>query len=199
MSPDLTPTRNSKAGTGLGTPKAILLVGFMGAGKTTVGQELSRRLGWKFVDLDDVIVAMAGKSVARIFAEKGETWFRKYENRALTLVLGKVPERSTVIALGGGAFVQSDNIEVIRRSRVPAVFLDAEVDALLLRCRAEKKVRPLAKDENLFRQLYRERRSAYMKAEHRVETARKAVREIVSEIISRLGWIDEVSEVPQDR
>jgi shikimate kinase len=178
-----------------GRPRSLLLVGFMGAGKTTVGRELSRATGCEFVDLDDVIVERAGKSVAEIFAQEGEASFRNHEKEALRQVLGELRQRSTVIALGGGTFVQSDNLEEIRRSGIPAVFLDAEIETLLTRCRAEKKSRPLAKDENLFRQLYRERRSGYMKAEHRVETARKAVREVVAEIISRLGWSDEVSEV----
>jgi shikimate kinase len=180
-------------------PQSVFLLGFMGAGKTTIGRELSRQLGWRFVDLDDVIVARAAKSVAQIFAEEGEQSFRNYEKQALSEILSEVEYRSTVIALGGGTFVQGDNIEAIRRSGVTTVFLDAGIETLLLRCRAEKKARPLANDENLFRQLYRERRSGYMKADHRVETARKAVREIVSEIISRLGWSNEVSAVRQHR
>jgi shikimate kinase len=182
----------------VGKPRAVLLVGFMGAGKTTVGHELGRRVGCTFIDLDDVIVAKAGKSIAEIFATSGEPAFRALENQALRRVLSEVPERPTVIALGGGAFVQRDNIEVIRRSGIPTIFLDAGIDTLLMRCRAERKTRPLAQDENLFRQLYRDRRSAYMKADYRVETARKAVREIVSEILSRLGWSNEVSGVPQE-
>jgi shikimate kinase len=179
-----------------GRSQAVILVGFMGAGKTTIGRELGRLLGWKFVDLDDVIVTNAGKSVVQIFQEEGETSFRQHEKRALADVLGEARGQSTVIALGGGAFVQPDNTDVISRSGIPAVFLDAEIDTLLLRCRAERKVRPLAQNENQFRQLYEERRSAYMKADHRVYTGKKAVREIVQEIISRLGWSDEVSEVP---
>lgn len=175
--------------------QAVILVGFMGAGKTTIGRELGRLLGWEFVDLDDVIVTNAGKSVVQIFQEEGEASFRHREKSALVAILGTAREQSTVIALGGGAFVQPDNTEVISRSRIPSVFLDAEIDTLLLRCRAERKVRPLAQNENQFRQLYEERRSAYMKADHRVYTGKKAVREIVQEIVSWLGWSDEVFEV----
>jgi len=171
----------------------------MGAGKTTVGRELAARLRWKFVDLDDVVVEEAGKPVPQIFAELGEAVFREHEHRALVRVLDNVPQSPMVIALGGGAFVQAANAEVILRSAISTVFLDAGVDTLLLRCHRERKVRPLAQNENQFRQLYEQRRNGYMKAEHRVETAGKAVREIVTEIVSRLGWSDEVFEVQQTR
>jgi shikimate kinase len=171
----------------------------MGAGKTTVGRELAARLRWKFVDLDDVVVEEAGKPVPQIFAEHGEVAFREHEHRALVRVLNNVPQSPMVIALGGGAFVQPANAEVILRSAISTVFLDAGVDTLLLRCHRERKVRPLAQNENQFRQLYEQRQNGYMKAEHRVETAGKAVREIVTEIVSRLGWSDEVFEVQQTR
>ncbi len=190
--------KNSNSTNKPGPSRAVILVGFMGAGKTTIGRELGRLLGWKFVDLDDLIVTNARKSVVQIFQEEGEASFRQHEKRALAAILGEASDRSTVIALGGGAFVQPDNTDVISRSGIPSVFLDAEIDTLLLRCRAERKVRPLAQNENQFRQLYEERRSAYMKADHRVYTGKKAVREIVHEIISRLGWSDEVFEVPQN-
>ncbi|HWR16571.1 MAG TPA: shikimate kinase [Terriglobales bacterium] len=169
----------------------------MGAGKTTVGQEMSLRFNLRFVDLDEVIVKSSGKTIPEIFAEEGEAGFRRRETECLTHLLQQTPDRPEVIALGGGAFVQPANLEVIHRCSIPCVFLDAPIDTLLLRCRSEKTIRPLAHDENHFRQLYEQRRIGYMKADHRVQTAGKAVREIVNEVISRLGWCDEVSEVPE--
>lgn len=185
---------------GPGKPRAVFLVGFMGAGKTTVGRELSSRAGLRFVDLDDVVVeAAAGKSIPQIFAEEGEKGFRQREKVALMMVLASAKEESTVIALGGGAYVQPEIYEVIRRALIPTVFLDARVDTLLERCQREGKKRPLAQDENHFRQLYEARRSGYMKAEHCVETAGKSVGAIVSEITDRLGWSNEIPEVPHSR
>lgn len=163
----------------------------MGAGKTTIGHELSRRLGVKFVDLDDLIVGSAGKPVSQIFAAEGEAGFRRREHEALQWLIATLSE-PVIIALGGGAFVQPDNFDLIRKCGIPSVFLDAGIDTLLKRCRSEKGLRPLAQDENQFRQLYEQRRSGYMKADHRVQTGEKAVRDIVHEIVSRLGWSNEV-------
>jgi shikimate kinase len=161
----------------------------MGAGKTTVGRELGTRLNCKFVDLDDVIVARAGKPIPKVFEEEGETGFRRRETEALREVLGRLNSVPTmVIALGGGAFVQPDNHKLIEQSGVPSVFLDAEVDTLLERCRKEARVRPLAQDENQFRQLYESRQSSYMEAEYRVKTAGRSVQEVAAEIISQLGF-----------
>jgi shikimate kinase len=171
----------------------------MGAGKTSVGRGLGERVQCRFVDLDDVVVEAAGKSIPQIFAEEGEAGFRQREKLALVMVLQSLHGESTVIALGGGAYVQPEIHEVIRRALIPTVFLDARVDTLLERCQREGKKRPLAQDENHFRQLYEARRSSYMKAEHRVETAGKSVAAIVSEIIDRLGWGNEIPEVPQSR
>jgi shikimate kinase len=169
----------------------------MGAGKTTAGSELSKRLNCRFVDLDDVIVAKARKPIPQIFADEGEEGFRRRETRALREVIAKVRRaESTVIALGGGAFVQPDSFEVIRRSGFPVVFLDAGIDTLLGRCRNEQRVRPLAQNENQFRQLYEARRSGYMRADHRIDTAGKAIEEIVNEIILKLGLNDELVELP---
>jgi shikimate kinase len=191
---------NSNFKSGSGDPRAVLLVGFMGAGKTTVGRELSARLKCRFVDLDDVVVDAAGKSVAQIFEEEGEAAFRQREKLALLSLLHSLPsDKATVIALGGGAYVQKDIYELIVRAVLPTVFLDARVDTLLERCSKEGRKRPLARDENQFRQLYETRRRVYMKAEHRVDTAGKPVDRIVNEIISRLGWSNEFPEVPPSR
>ena len=159
----------------------------MGAGKTSVGRQLSKHLDCDFVDLDDVIVTRAGKPIPQIFAEEHESGFRRRETAALRSILGRARNAaSIVIALGGGAFVQKDNYQAIVDSGIPSVFLDAGVDTLLQRCRSEARVRPLAKDENQFRQLHEDRRSSYMKADHCVETTGKSIAQIVTEIVKRL-------------
>ena len=182
-------SQKTNSANGSGKPRAVLLVGFMGAGKTSVGRQLSKHLNSDFVDLDDVIVLRANKSIQQIFAEESEAGFRRRETAALRHVLAQAgAAKPMVIALGGGAFVQPDNYQAIRDSGIPSVFLDADLDTLLQRCRSEARVRPLAKDENQFRQLHEARRSSYMKADHCVQTAGKSVPDLVIEIASRLGF-----------
>lgn len=165
----------------------------MGAGKTTVGRELSRQLRWKFLDLDDLIVRRARKSVADIFSIEGEPAFRQREAKALAEVIRRSAKRSIVVALGGGAYVQPNNFDAIRQSGCRTIHLDADLDTLTARCQREGKARPLSQDQNQFRQLYEARRSGYMKADHRVETAGKSVQQIVTEIMLQLGFSDELS------
>ena len=92
----------------------IFLVGFMGAGKTTVGRALARHLEYDFFDLDELIAARAGKSVQEIFAELGEAEFRRLEGEAIQPCGGMV---RAVIALGGGAYVSEENRTSLRRDR----------------------------------------------------------------------------------
>lgn len=161
----------------------------MGAGKTTVGAALARRLEWPFIDLDDIIVARVGRTVPDIFRDEGEAKFREHETEALRHVLDvRIASEPTVVALGGGAFVQACNLDLIRASEQPTVFLDANLPELRKRCAAELGTRPLFRDENQFRQLYESRRSGYMEAALRVDTAGKAVDEIVNEVLSRLDF-----------
>ncbi len=172
----------------------------MGAGKTTVGKELGRRLHWDFTDLDDLIVQSAGRTVPEIFAEEGEAGFRSREAQALQeLLQGCAAGTARVIAVGGGAFVQESNFAAIRQSGIPTIHLDANLPTLLKRCRQERETRPLLQNENQFRQLYEARQSGYMRADHRIDTAGKAVGEIVNEIILCLGLGDEYSEVSPAR
>ena len=77
----------------------VLLVGFMGSGKTSVGRQLAERLGWRFVDFDDEIEAEVGETVAEIFRRRGERWFRGVEARVAERLLG---ERNVVLGSGGG-------------------------------------------------------------------------------------------------
>jgi shikimate kinase len=168
-------------------PGACFLVGFMGAGKTSVGQRLAHDLGWRFVDLDDRIVAADGRSVAEIFRTEGETPFRAKETAALEMLIGELGLQPTVIALGGGAFAQAPNVALIRGTKLPVIFLDAPVEELMDRCRLQAGQRPLFQDENQFRQLYEQRRSAYMEAGLCVDTSGQSVSEVASEVASLLG------------
>jgi shikimate kinase len=123
-------------------PRRVVLTGFMGAGKSTVGRLLAARLGWPFLDIDSLITAEHGLSVARIFAQDGEEHFRRLEAEATARVLDPAHEyRQAVVALGGGAIetVAVRHLLFHEAASVPGVvtiFLTAPLPELLSRCNA---------------------------------------------------------------
>jgi shikimate kinase len=162
----------------------VFLIGFMGAGKTSVGQAVAARLGWKFRDLDRLIEERVGKEVAAIFAEDGEAVFRAAESEALDELLDNAsPQRNLIVALGGGAFVQLRNRERLEQAGAITVFLEAPLQELRRRCRNDETVRPLARDETRFAELFAARQPAYHQAQHKVNTAGKAVEDVAAEIV----------------
>ncbi|MGH9393358.1 MAG: shikimate kinase, partial [Terriglobales bacterium] len=144
----------------VGSSPPIVLLGFMGCGKSTVGRLLAQRLGWHFCDLDDSIEAAAGARIAEIFAQRGEAAYRELEHRELLQALGAARLRPTVLALGGGTYAQARNWEPIRAGGARTFFLDVPVEVLLQRCAAMGN-RPLFRDEASFRALHAERLPAY--------------------------------------
>jgi shikimate kinase len=173
-------------------PAAVFLVGFMGAGKSSVGRALGRRLNWIFEDLDDRIERRHGQTVAEIFRIGGEREFRRAERGALREVLEELPRGAArVVALGGGAFVQKGNAALLKTSRVATVFLDAPVEELWRRCQQQASQvgaqRPLLGSTERFRALYETRRNGYSKASLRIETGSRRVEEIAAEIARTLG------------
>jgi shikimate kinase len=171
---------------------AVFLVGFMGAGKTSVGRALGQRLNWIFEDLDDRIAAREGRTVAEIFRDSGENEFRRAEHNALKHLLDELRGGSTrIVALGGGAFVQPDNASLLETSEVPTVFLDAPVEDLWQRCSRQANEdgteRPLLRSQEQFRKLYESRRPAYAKAVFRIEAGNRSVEETAAEITKMLG------------
>ena len=173
-------------------PGAVFLVGFMGAGKTSVGRALGQRLNWIFEDLDDRIAAREGRTVAEIFRDSGESGFRRAEHDALKHLLAELRGGSTrIVALGGGAFVQPENASLLKSANVPTVFLDAPVSELWQRCCAQASQvgteRPLLRSEKQFRKLHESRRPAYAKAALRVQAGNRSVEAIAAEIAEMLG------------
>ena len=167
--------------------KAIFLVGFMGAGKTSVGQVLAATIGWRFLDLDDRIVAQAGRSVVEIFQQDGEARFRQLEHEALRALLPELDAARTVISLGGGAWMQPANVTLLRESFHPVIFLDAPVEELWRRCLPQTGLRPLLQNEADFRKLHAARRASYESGTQRVETLNSTVEQIAQRIALLLG------------
>jgi shikimate kinase len=167
--------------------RIVVLVGFMGAGKSTVGRALSRRLGLPFEDLDDRIQRREGKTIEQIFRESGEAGFRNAENAALRELLGEPGSSLRVVALGGGAFVEPGNAALIEEVEAHSVFLDAPVEELMRRCMEEETERPLRQNPEQFRLLYEKRRRSYMKAAVRIETGGKDVDTVAAEVACSLG------------
>ncbi len=160
----------------------IFLVGFMGAGKTTVGRVLARRLKYDLFDLDQLIEARAGKTISEIFAERGEPEFRRLEREAIR---SYSELKHAVIALGGGAYVSEENRRVLRAAG-KTVWLDCPLEVCLRRIGADK-TRPLAGDPDQMAELLEARRAAYAKADYVLTTAELTAEEIAVEIINMLS------------
>ncbi len=121
----------------------ITLTGFMGSGKTTVGKVLADFLGCPFMDLDDLVVKKAGKSVPDIFAQDGEPAFRQLEAQVLRKTVDKYAESTAVLALGGGAVLAPASAALLHEKTV-CIYLRATLDTLLARLEGETAGRPLA-------------------------------------------------------
>src|SRR5262245_20037584 len=116
-----------------GSTRRVLLTGFMGAGKTTVGRALASRRGWTFRDLAEVVGQQQEKSVAAIFADRGENVFRYLETVALQELLthDSTPGgKGMIIALGGGAFIQPQNRAAIEQAGALTILLEAPLEEL---------------------------------------------------------------------
>lgn len=166
-------------------PQIIALAGFMGSGKTTVGNLLARQLAWRFVDLDDRIEQAASLSIPEIFERFGELTFRQMEADQLRAALGRAQElkESIILALGGGTYAQPGAPEFLRNAGVPVVWLDTAPDVLLARCMTMTG-RPLFRDEASFRSLYAQRLPSYQLADFRVDSSGEPSR-VVAEILGR--------------
>lgn len=182
----------------------ISLVGFMGAGKSGVGKALAQRLGWRYIDLDDLVESREARSVAEIFAASGETGFRYAESQALKelLTAKSLSETSIVLSLGGGAICQPENQALLERAQSVIVFLSASAQELWQRCvtkqtlGTETRPRPLLKDEASFKQLYAERLPHYERAQITVTTSGKSVDQAAEEVHSALqkgDWLPDVT------
>ncbi|HZK83863.1 MAG TPA: shikimate kinase [Desulfosporosinus sp.] len=161
----------------------IVLIGFMGTGKSSVGKRLALALVWDFVDTDCVIGEITSMSVPEIFKRHGETRFRSEER----IVVAKLSQQGQlVIATGGGTVVDPRNLEALARNGI-VVGLHASMKAILSRI-GHKNDRPLLKGTTeAIEKLWSERQEFYARADFTVDTSQKSIDEVVSEILERLG------------
>jgi shikimate kinase len=161
----------------------VYLVGFMGAGKTTLARLLARRLGWHAVDLDESIEQREGETVADIFRLRGEPYFRAAEREVLRSL---VPLRDVVVATGGGTFVNPEN-RALMLADGTVVWLDLPFEHVLPRVPTDGR-RPLAADRASLEALYLLRRAAYEEAHVRLDVTAGRPAALVEELLDRLGW-----------
>ncbi len=160
----------------------LYLVGFMGAGKTTVARSLGRRIGWRVEDIDERIEARERRAVAAIFAQEGEAYFRQVERAVLHDLL---PARNLVVATGGGTFAEPDNRAVMLADGAVA-WLDVPLARLLERLPPDGR-RPLAADRTQMEQLYARRQATYSEAHVRIDAARP-FDEVVERLLEWIGY-----------
>lgn len=175
--------------------RRLVLTGFMGAGKSTVGRLLADRLGWEFVDLDAAIEASTGLTVPEIFATQGEAHFRKVESQALAAALGR---KKIVLALGGGAPESLTNRLLLEQTPATAtIFLDAPFATLFDRCMMQAlnsgatasatPARPNLANPVAAEARFVARQPIYRRlAHHTIDTASLTTEETVATLLTRL-------------
>ena len=168
-----------------GIDKSIVLVGMMGAGKSSVGACLRRRTGLGLLDTDEIVASNFGISIPAIFAEHGEKKFRDAETEALRRVR---TEEQTIIITGGGIVLRKNNVEILKK-QAAIVWLDADEETLFARASC-KQNRPLLQTKNprkTFSQILGARRPLYANiANIRVDTSALTDEEIAVAILAKL-------------
>jgi shikimate kinase len=175
--------------------RSIVLVGMMGAGKSSVGRCLHRRTGLALHDTDEIVAANFGMSIPEIFAEHGDKKFREAETEALRSVR---TEEQTIIITGGGIVLRKENVEILR-SQAVIVWLDGDEKTLFARA-SRKQNRPLLQTKNprrAFSQILGSRRPLYAKiADIRVDTSVLTDEEVAVAILAKLRRVNPKPESP---
>jgi len=159
----------------------IILIGFMGTGKSTVGKAVATELDWGFIDTDEQVEALAGKSISELFAQDGEQHFRKLESQ----VLSDIAKREhLVVSTGGGAVLRQENRQAMLASGL-VVALTADAETIIERVRLDTNRPLLAGDlPSKVQRLMKEREGAYDFATVKIDTSGLGVEEIVEIILT---------------
>ena len=167
----------------------------MGSGKSSVGLALSLLLSWPLVDLDCEIERAEGRKIHEIFSEHGEPRFREIETEVLRTVLEGI-NPPLVLAAGGGTYVQSRNVALLRAAGATVVFLEASAETLLERCCSDaneqnEAIRPLARDREAFLSLYEDRLPSYRTADLTMVSDNKTPNAVAQQIAEELHLLTE--------
>ncbi len=164
-----------------GATRRIVLTGFMGSGKSTVGPIVAERLGWTFVDVDDVIAAEAGTTIPEIFNREGESAFRQRERTAILKLSGSV---ELVMALGGGAIEDAATRALLITSPdTLLVHLEVRLETTLARCKGTAHLRPVLADEANLKERYERRQPLYRMAHVTIVVDARTPDEVAEAII----------------
>jgi shikimate kinase len=170
--------------------KKIILIGYMGSGKSTIAKLLSKSMQYEFLDLDEIIEKEQNASVSTIFEQKGEVFFRKLEHQVLKRILQS--ESNMILSLGGGTPCFTNNQELLKQENICTVYLKTSIDKLYERLRTQKANRPLIANKSedemkefIAKHLF-ERSFYYNQAKYIVSTDDKTPQETVLEIQSLL-------------
>ncbi len=173
----------------------MVLTGFMGAGKSTLGARVAQELGWRFVDLDEEIVRAEQQSIADIFDTAGEASFRKLENIALTMAL---KQDRLVLALGGGALETEANRRLLADDPATLLlYLAAPLEILIARCEQQARLqpqaarRPVLEKREVLRERFLRRKPLYESAHWMIETTAQEPDAIVQAVLAR--WREHTS------
>lgn len=164
----------------------IVLLGYMGCGKSTIGKKLARERQLQFYDLDDVIENQEGQAISKLFETKGELYFRKREAELLRQFISK--NDNYILSLGGGTPCYANNMDFLLEQNLQTVYLKAQLKTIIGRLKEEKEQRPLISrfDESeltefIAKHLF-ERRFFYEKAEMHFSVDEKGVQQSVLEL-----------------
>ena len=158
----------------------IVLCGFMGSGKTTIGRELSKNLNIPFFDLDSEIERRVGKRINKIFQDNGEHFFREIEKDTLFEFLKR--KEDFVLAVGGGAIIDTESLNAVLKNSIP-ILLDGRPEVFYERIKGDRK-RPLLNSLSNFTHLFEQRRDAYLKIPIKIDAERNP-----SDVVSDIMWI----------
>jgi shikimate kinase len=173
--------------------KSIVLIGMMGAGKSSVGRSLQRQSGLARLDTDEMLAAEFGMSIAQIFEKHGQEKFRDAETEVLRKL---APDRPAIIVTGGGIVLRTENVDLLKG--VGTIVWLAADEAILFERAARRDHRPLLQKENpraIFSKLFKERESLYAEAaDIRIDTSRMTHDEVAETILNKL---EELSSLRQ--